>query len=246
MHPDVQIQLNTNDLLALADLSDLIAEGKKTEAKPGLYGLAAKYPHNIEIQNLIRVSLNPELSSKPLASLPYQQTSQFAPYPTQPQPNVTGKRPNGFSFLLSYVGYFMVCIIPLIALSVILNSTTQSSTSAINNCKTLSCMKAYSPLIQTQMTQMLISALMIFILTVISTMWIIIDSILITLKYKKSAIGIIALVSIVVSFLILGVWVFSFPLYLTYRRRVLSSYKPNGLLIAGQTTRKPQSQGNQL
>jgi hypothetical protein len=61
----MQSQLSTTDLLELADLKDLIAEGKRDEAMPGLYALAAAYPKSTELQNLIRVSLNPEILSEP-------------------------------------------------------------------------------------------------------------------------------------------------------------------------------------
>ena len=217
MQTDTQAQLNITDLIHLADLKDLIAVGKKAEAMPALYSLASKYPQNIEIQDLIRASLNP------VYPLPTQQTSQPTQNSTQlpPQPKVTSKKQTGYTFILNYLGFFMLCNLPLIAISVIISLTTQSSTSAINNCKTVSCMKAYSPPTQTQMTIMLIPWLVIFALTIASSIWTIIDAILIAQKHKNPAIGIVALVSI----LLLGGWVFGFPLYLTYRRRTLSQYK---------------------
>jgi hypothetical protein len=42
------------DLLELSEIKDLLIEGKEVEALPKLYALAAAYPQNIELQNLIR------------------------------------------------------------------------------------------------------------------------------------------------------------------------------------------------
>jgi hypothetical protein len=78
-------QLNTTDLLELADLKDLISEGKRNEAMPGLYALAAKYPQSPELQGLIRVSLNPETLAEPEAVARRQQPPPPIQLIAQPQ-----------------------------------------------------------------------------------------------------------------------------------------------------------------
>lgn len=46
--------MNTTDLISLSEAKELIDAGKKAEALPRLYALAASYPQDPEIQELIR------------------------------------------------------------------------------------------------------------------------------------------------------------------------------------------------
>ena len=105
MQPTPQNQLSTTDLLTLNDLKDMIAEGKRADVMQGLFALAAKYPQNVELQELIRANLPPEVAyGQPQPYYPpapppqYYQSAPPPQYYQPPQPYY-GRPPKNVAFL---------------------------------------------------------------------------------------------------------------------------------------------------
>ena len=219
MQTDTQAQLNITDLIHLADLKDLIAAGKKAEAMPALYSLASKYPQNIEIQDLIRASLNPEILSAPTPNpfqlpnnppSPYPSAApNYQPYPVQPSlpPYQPISAANSENLFLHFLGYLALCNVPLIALYYFVISLTFQS----SNFRGAT---SHSPQL------FYLQWIVVTTLMISSAIWTILDAIRITRKSGNQAIGGIAFASIIFGGFFLG-----FPFYLAYRRRFLFPYR---------------------